>query len=80
MPNLTLKNLGQPLLEGLRAAAERHRRSLNGEAIHRLEVSLGMVPVDPESVLVRARTLRERARIPYLTDEVLRRAREEGRR
>jgi hypothetical protein len=79
MPNLTLKNLGQPLLEGLRAAAERNRRSLNSEAIRRLEDSLGMVPVEPEGLLARARVLREKARIPYLTDEILRHAREEGR-
>jgi hypothetical protein len=79
MPNLTLKNLRAPLLDGLRAAAERNRRSLNSEVIHRLEASLGSNAVDSESLLGLARTIRERARMPYLTDEALRRARDEGR-
>jgi hypothetical protein len=79
MTNLTIKNLSAPLLEALRAAAKRNRRSLNSEVIHRLEASVGGAPIDPESLLEHARSLRERARIPYLTDEVLHRLREEGR-
>jgi Uma2 family endonuclease len=39
MTNLTLKGIPGPLHERLRAVAEDNRRSLNGEAIHRLERS-----------------------------------------
>jgi plasmid stability protein len=40
MTALTLKNLPEDLLESLRAAAERDRRSLNQEIIHLLEMAL----------------------------------------
>jgi hypothetical protein len=47
--------------------------------IHRLEASLGAAPLEVDELLDRARTVRERASLPYLTDEALRAAREEGR-
>jgi plasmid stability protein len=40
MASLTLKNLPDDLLNELRAAAERDRRSLTQEAIHLLETAL----------------------------------------
>jgi len=77
--NLTLKNIPEPIYLGLKEIAARNRRSLNSEVIHRLERSLGMSPVDANELLARARAVRERARLPYLTDEALRTARDEGR-
>ncbi|MEX1257911.1 MAG: Arc family DNA-binding protein [Gemmatimonadota bacterium] len=79
MPNLTIKNLGEPLLVQLREAAERNRRSLNSEVIRRLEASVGSAPADAAELLAQARSIRERARLPYLTDEAIRVARDEGR-
>lgn len=79
MASVTIKNIQDQLYEGLKEAAARNRRSLNAEVILRLERSLGSASVDPEAFLVRARSVRERGRIPYLTDEGLRAAREEGR-
>lgn len=79
MASVTIKNIPEPLYGRLKEAAERNRRSLNAEVILRLEQSLGAGPVEPATFLERARELRERARIPYLTEAALREAREEGR-
>lgn len=79
MKNLTIKNVPEPLYRTLKDTAERNRRSLNSEVIHRLEVSVGSAPVDPEALLAQVRAVREQAEVPYLTDEALRAARDEGR-
>jgi len=44
MASLTLKNLSEQLLEALRDAAERDRRSLTQEIIHLLETALRARP------------------------------------
>ncbi len=77
--NLILKNMPDPLYLRLKEVAARNRRSLNSEVIHRLERSLGMSPVATDELLVRTRVVRERAQLPYLTDQALRAARDEGR-
>lgn len=79
MPNFTVKQIPESLYDRLKARAERHRRSINSEMIHILEGALLATPVDPNELLADARALRERANLPYLTDEALRQAREEGR-
>ncbi len=79
MSNLTLKGVPERLHEQLRRAADANRRSLNSEVIHRLESSFGLAPLDPAELLARARAVRERAPLPYLTDAALREARERGR-
>lgn len=79
MPSLTIKNVPARLYHRLKEAAARERRSLNSEVIHRLEQSVGATPIDVEGLLAKARELRERNRLPYLTDEALRAARDEGR-
>jgi len=58
MSNLTLKGIPESLHERLRAVAEANRRSLNGEAIHRLQRSFEDDQRD-------AWTVRERAGAPY---------------
>ena len=55
---LTLKNIPDALYERLKTAAGTHRRSLNNEAIVRLESSLARDQVDPAARLARARQLR----------------------
>ena len=79
MTNLTIKNIPQGLYQRLKSSAEAGRRSLNGEVIHRLEQSVGTAPSDGEALVAEIRVVRERPVLPYLTDEALRRAREEGR-
>lgn len=79
MPSLTIKGVPDDLLDRLRQSAEEHRRSLNGEVLHRLERSVGGAPVDPEAFLARVRRLRQRTNLPPLTDEMLEKARNEGR-
>lgn len=55
---LTLKNIPDEVYEQLKAAAERHRRSLNSEAIVCLETVLTPSKVPPGERLARARQLR----------------------
>jgi hypothetical protein len=79
MPAVTVKGIPEGLLERLRAHAEKNRRSLNSEMIYRLEQSLESWPVDAEEFLLRVKRLQERTNLPPLTDEYLKRAKEEGR-
>ncbi len=69
MPNLTIKNIPAELLHRLKHGAEAGRRSLNSEVIHRLELSIGRSPIDVEAFLEELRAVRERPRLPYLTDD-----------
>ena len=79
MATLTLKQVPDDLYRRLKERAATHRRSLNNEAIVCLEQMLRSQPVDPASWLEKARALRGRASKVYLTDEALRRAKENGR-
>ena len=79
MSNLTIKSLPDALHEALRQAAESNHRSLNSEVIHRLESSLALRPAEEGELMEQARVLRERARLPYLSDAHLRALRDEGR-
>jgi plasmid stability protein len=55
---LTLKNIPDEVYDRLKAAAEAHRRSLNSEAIVRLESALLSSRLPPDERLARARALR----------------------
>ena len=79
MATMTLKNVPDELYEQLKQSAERHRRSLNSEAIVCLERALGSERVDPDALLSRARRLRSRTPNLFVTDAELRAARNEGR-
>jgi len=79
MATLTIKSLPPALHEALRDAAERNHRSLNSEVIHRLEHSLGLRPSAQDALTNQARVLRERARLPYRSDQQLKDDREAGR-
>jgi len=76
MPALTVKNIPDEIYEKLKASATLHRRSLNGELIHCLEMALLPQPVDIDERLRRIRTLRPTAQID--SDDI-RRAITEGR-
>jgi plasmid stability protein len=79
MPTLTIKGLPERLHEVLKMSAERNRRSLNSEVIARLEEAVGARAVEPDTFLDEVRALRQRLRVPPLTEARLRRAKDEGR-
>lgn len=79
MATMTIKNVPDELYEQLKKSAERHRRSINGEAIVCLERALGSERVNPEALLARARAVRAAMPGVLVTDADLRAARDEGR-
>jgi plasmid stability protein len=79
MATMTLKNVPDELYRQLKQSAERHRRSINSEAIVCLERALQSERVDPDALLTRARKLRGRVTNLFVTDAELRAARDEGR-
>lgn len=79
MATLTIKNIPQLLVQKLKRQAAIHRRSLNHEIIRCLEQAAESVPLDPESILARARAI---CRVPAktrLTDRLLLALKTEGR-
>jgi plasmid stability protein len=79
MRTFTLKGIPDELYERLKRSAEAHRRSVNSELLVLLERVLVGRRRDPEETLARVDALRARLRVTRLTDEVLERARREGR-
>ena len=79
MPNLTLKNIPDELYKRLKDSAARHRRSLNSEILVSLDRAVRSVRVDPEEFIARVDGLHRQMDIPFLTDEILRQVRREGR-
>ncbi len=79
MATMTIKKLPDDLYARLKASAERHRRSINAEAIVCLQRGLGPVPVDPDDLLAGFRSVRERTQNLYVTDADLDAARRLGR-
>lgn len=79
MPTLTIKGLPDPIYQRLKAQADAHRRSLNGEIIVCLERAVGASRLDPVAWLAEARAFRQSLTIGPLTDRELRAARQTGR-
>ena len=81
MATVTLKNVPDELLRMLKGVARENRRSLNQEALARLEASLTGTPRRTGAQTVRSlRALHNRlAGQPPLTDAFLRRAKGSGR-
>lgn len=80
MAVLTLKSVPEELIEGLKAQAAANRRSLNQEAITRLERSLTAAPRDVATKLALLKAAQARlAHLPPLTDEFLELAKNDGR-
>jgi plasmid stability protein len=80
MATLTLKNVPQDLVTQLKKEAKQNRRSLNQEALARLELSL-LQPRRSGRDTVKAlrRVQRRLAGLPPLTDSFLTRAKVQGR-
>ena len=78
MATLTIKNLPDDIYAALTAVAKKHRRSINSEAIVHLEESLrresaGLISLDE------IRKLRKSTAGLWLTDDILDKAKNEGR-
>lgn len=73
MATLTIKNMPDEIYAALSSRAKLNRRSVNNEAIRRLEQSLDMPKQDPEKILAEIRESRERLALKgvFLTDEIL---------
>lgn len=79
MPTITVKNIPPDLYDLLKSSAQTHRRSINSEIITCLENTLRSRRVDPDDFLARIDALHKRIPLPPLTDEILRRGKEFGR-
>lgn len=79
MPAITLKNIPLNLYESLKESAKNHHRSINGEAIACLEKSVGVHKIDPQETVDRIMNIRNKIKVPKLTERILRNAKESGR-
>jgi plasmid stability protein len=79
MPSITVNGIPSDLYERIKQSAAENRRSISQEIIVCLERALLARRVDPATFLARADALREQSNLPPLTDDVLRRAKSEGR-
>lgn len=81
MATLTIKNLPDEIYAALTKMAKNNRRSINGEAIVRLERGLETVEPDLDATLAQIRKNREtmKEKGAWLTDEILDFAKNEGR-
>lgn len=81
MATLTIKNMPDELYQDLKQQAMMNHRSLNSEAIVSLALVVNKNRVSAENVLLKARALRVKENPTIvLTDEVIKNAKEEGRR
>lgn len=79
MKSLTIRDIPESVYRELKRRAAASRRSLNSEVLVCLEREMMSQRVGAERALARADAIREHVRVPYLTDEELRRGRDEGR-
>ena len=77
MPSLTLKNVPEDLHQRLKEQAERHRRSMNQEAIWILEQALCPTRRDAEEVIAEAEALNRE--IGKTFPDIVNEAKKEGR-
>ncbi|MEO8056611.1 MAG: Arc family DNA-binding protein [Acidobacteriota bacterium] len=80
MATLTLKNVPENLVEQLKGEARQNRRSLNQEAVSRLELSVVLRKRSAAETVAALRRLHKKlGRGPILTDAFIDRAKREGR-
>ncbi|MBM4132655.1 MAG: DNA-binding protein [Nitrospira sp.] len=79
MATLTIKNISDRVVKRLKDRAVQHHRSLNYEVIACLEAAAQATPVDPDALLARVRSLRQKPANFRLTDRTLARLKTAGR-
>jgi antitoxin FitA len=71
MATLTIKNIPEPLVKRLKQQAAAQHRSLNFQVISYLEQMTQSVPIDADTLLARARAIRQIPKGLKLTDRLL---------
>jgi hypothetical protein len=79
MPSITIKSIPEPLYQRLKHSARTNRRSLNSEALICLEGAFFPRRIDPDAFLARVDAVLKGCKLTPLTDELIRRAKNEGR-
>ena len=79
MATLTIRNIPEYVLEGLRQRAKDNRRSLNNEAIVIFEAALDVEPFNVEELLREAALLREKSNVYSVDPDTMKQWIEEGR-
>ena len=79
MATLTIKNIPEPLVRRLKQQAAAQHRSLNFQVISYLEQMTQSVPVDADTLLARARAIRQTPKGMKLTDRLLKELKVVGR-
>lgn len=79
MATLTIKNIPEPLVKRLKQQAVAQHRSLNFQVISYLEQMTQSVPVDADTLLARARAIRQIQKGTTLTDRLLNELKAAGR-
>jgi plasmid stability protein len=77
--NVTIKDLPQRIHRKLKARAAANKRSLNWEMIDILEKAVESQPVNIEELIAEVDRLHATYKIPPITEEILRAAKNEGR-
>ncbi|OGL47073.1 MAG: hypothetical protein A2161_20255 [Candidatus Schekmanbacteria bacterium RBG_13_48_7] len=79
MTTITIKNIPDDLYEKLKKKAKENRRSINSEIILCIEQMVQSTRLDAKEFLKKIDVLMDGLNIPYLTDEFLKEAKDEGR-
>ena len=79
MPTVTLENISVELYQQLEQGAHVHQRSVSSEIVSYLEQMLRQREHAAEAILTRARAARRKTAHACLTDDLLMRAKNEGR-
>jgi antitoxin FitA len=79
MPNITIKNIPEDLLQHLKQSAESNHRSLNREIIACIKRAMSVRKIRPDALLEHARLLREKTAKHPITDATFNRAKRAGR-
>lgn len=79
MKSLTIRDIPEGVYWELKRRAATRRRSLNAEVLVCLERAVLSRRLPADEALARAEAIRERIRVPYLSEAALRAARDEGR-
>jgi len=79
MPTITVKNIPPEIYARLKQSAQANHRSINSEIIACVERAVSSQPLDPSTILSRARSLREKTAEYLITDEDFTQAKNAGR-
>lgn len=79
MPAVTLKNFPPDLYDEIKRYAEINYRSIDSEILFRLKKSVDVKKNAPQAMIAKIEERQARIKDPELTDEILTKAKNEGR-